>query len=69
MAATPKRDIRLSDEHIKTLTKLAIETNRLASVGPTAGRPSWRVFVRRLAAGEFEFTLQPRSADHAVSNG
>lgn len=61
MAGLPKRDIRLSEEHIKALTKLATDMNGLASTGPTARQPSWRVFVRRIAEGVL--TVQPTGAD------
>lgn len=61
MARLPKRDIRLSDEHISVLTKLASDMNCLASTGPTARQPSWRVFVRRIAEGKL--TVQPTDTD------
>ncbi len=61
MARLPKRDIRLSEEHIRVLTKLAGDMNCLASTGPTARQPSWRVFVRRIAEGKL--TVQPTGAD------
>ena len=47
-----RESIVLEDAEFSALEKLAARTKSLSTTRHTAGKPSWRVLIRRIARGE-----------------
>ena len=45
--------LKLTDEQWEMLLQLAAATGSLAPTGTSAGQPSWRTLIKRIADGEF----------------
>lgn len=56
-----QRSLKLTAEEWATLERLAAETNSTPPTGTTAGRPSWRTLIKRIANQKLTIAKEPNS--------
>lgn len=49
-----RQSLKLTPVQWDALKRLAAETGSVAPTGPSAGQPSWRTLIKRIADGEIK---------------
>lgn len=56
-----RRSLQLTPDEWTALERIAAETASAAPAGPTAGQPSWRTLIKRIADGDLDVTPTART--------
>lgn len=58
-SVNPRESLELTDNEWQALEILADLTNSTSKRGRSAGQPSWRILIKRIASGEIKLQTEP----------
>jgi hypothetical protein len=61
--AFDRRSLELTPEQWAVLDRIAAQTSSFAPSGPSAGQPSWRTLIERIAERKMEVTAKSTQND------